>query len=188
MTEKRTAEITNLDNSMIEIKSSISIEELDRYKEEALKKLGGEISIDGFRKGHIPENVLIEKIGEMTLLNRMAEMALSDIYPIIVLENKIDVIGQPQITITKMTPNNPVEFKITSAVLPHFELPDYKKIARKINLEKIEVIDVTDKEIEDVLTQIQKTHAIQNEPIKDEKGGESNPPKADERKPEITRN
>lgn len=186
MTEKRIVEISNLDNSIVEMKSTIAVEELGKYREKALKQLGEGLSVDGFRKDHIPESVLIDKVGEMAILNQMAELALSDIYPVIVLENKIDVIGQPQITITKMTPNNPVEFKITSAVLPHFELPDYKKIAKKINSEKTEVIDVTDKEVEDVLVQIQKTHATPTAPIEKTEG--SNPPKADEQSlklPEI---
>lgn len=176
-------EIKNLENSTVEIKSSISVEELNKYKEKAIKELGAEVSIDGFRKGHIPEDVLVRKIGEMTILNQMAEMALSDIYPIIVLENKIDVIGQPQITITKMTPHNPVEFKITSAVLPQFELPNYKEIAKKINLEKIEKIEVNDKEVEDTLIQIQKAHTVQNAPPKSTE--KSNPPKADEQSSKL---
>jgi len=169
MEEKRKVEIKNLDNSMIEIKSSISVVELNKYREKTLEKLGSDVSIDGFRKGHIPEKILINKIGEMTVLNQMAEMALSDIYPTIVLENKIDVVGQPQITITKIAPDNPVEFKILSATLPQFELPDYKKIAKKINLEKVEKIEVTNKEVEDTLIQIQKAHATQTIPAKNEK-------------------
>jgi len=183
MDEKRKVEIKNLDNSMVEISSTITVSELDKYRGKALEKLGSDISIDGFRKDHIPEKILISKIGEMTVLNQMAEMALSDIYPSIILENKINVIGQPQITITKIAPDNPVEFKILSAVLPQFELPDYKKIAKKINLEKTEKVEVTNEEIEDTLTQIQKAHAVQNTPTKNIE--KSNPPKADEQSSKL---
>jgi len=157
-------EIKKLNNSEIEIKSFIPIEELNKYREKALKKLGEEISIAGFRKGHIPENILKEKLGEMTILNQMAEMALSDIYPVIVLENKIDVIGQPQITITKMAPNIPVEFTIKSAVFPQFELPDYKKIAKELNSKKEEAVEVTEKEVEATIKQIQKMNSNTEDP------------------------
>ncbi|MEA2113007.1 MAG: trigger factor [Patescibacteria group bacterium] len=158
MVEKRTVEINNVSTSEVEIKSSISVEELNRYKEGALKKLGEEISMDGFRKGHIPENILKEKLGELAILNQMAEMALADIYPLIVVENKIDVIGHPQVTITKLAPDNPVEFTVKSAIFPQFELPDYKKIAKKINSEKQEVIEVKDEEMETAIKQIQKVN------------------------------
>jgi FKBP-type peptidyl-prolyl cis-trans isomerase (trigger factor) len=158
MTDKREVKIKELDNSSLEIESSISVKELDQHREKALKILSEDISIDGFRKGHIPENVLVEKIGEMNILNQMAELALSDIYPIIVLENKIDVIGQPQITITKMAPNNPIEFKIISTILPKFNLPNYKKIAKKINSEKTEKIEVTEEDVSNTVNQIKKTN------------------------------
>lgn len=156
MTEKRMVEIKNLDDSMVEIKSSLSTKELETYRERVLKKLNEEISIDGFRKGHLPEDILVKKVGEMAILNQMTEMALTDIYPLIVLENKIEVVGQPQITITKMTPREPVEFKIFSAILPQFDLPDYKAIAQKINAEKTEIGEVTEKELATVIAQIQK--------------------------------
>ena len=169
---KREIEIKNLENSIIEIKSSITIKELELQKKKAVKNLSSEIKMDGFRKGHIPEDVLIQKIGEMPLLNEMAELALSDIYPTIIIQNNIKAIGQPQITITKIAPNNPIDFKITVAIMPEFKLPDYKKIAKKINNEKVEPIEVTEKEIEDTITHIQKSNAPHPEINKDEKGVE----------------
>jgi len=172
MIEKRAVEINKLDDSSVEIKSSISIDELKKYREKALEILGKDITIDGFRKGHIPENILLNKIGEMNLLNKMAELALSEIYPKIISENKIDVVGQPNITITKMVPENPVEFKIISAILPNFELPDYKKIAKKINSEKTEKITVTEKEISETIKQIQKRNS--NNQANNEKSASSN--------------
>ncbi|MBU4536879.1 hypothetical protein KJ603_02480 [Patescibacteria group bacterium] len=164
------AKIKKLENSMIEIEATITIEELEKRREKAVKNLGSEIKVDGFRTGNIPEDILVKKIGEMPLLNEMAELALSDIYPTIIIQNDIKAIGQPQINITKMAPGNPVEFKITVAIMPEFKLPDYKKIAKKINNEKEEKIEVTEKEIEDTITHIQKMNTPQPTPTKDEEG------------------
>ena len=50
-------------------------------------------------------------------------------YKIIEQENKLDIIGQPKISITKLALGNPVEFKAVFAVMPSFELPDYRAIA-----------------------------------------------------------
>lgn len=160
---KREITLNKLPNSNLEIIASISKEELENKKAQAVKNLSSEIKIDGYRSGHIPESVLIKNIGEMPLLNEMAELALSDIYPIIVLENNIQAIGRPEITITKMAPNNPVEFKIKVAIMPEFTLPDYKKIAKKISSEKTEKIEVSDKEVEDTLMHIRKMNSIPKE-------------------------
>ncbi|MCK5285707.1 MAG: hypothetical protein KAJ58_00575 [Candidatus Pacebacteria bacterium] len=172
MTEKKELKVKKLDNSQLEIEASITIEELERQRSKAIENLGAEIKMDGFRKGHIPEDVLVKKIGELPLLNEMANLALSDIYPLIIIQNDIKAIGQPQITITKITPKTPVEFKILVDVIPEIKLPDYKSIAKKINNEKEEVIEVTEKEIEDTLTQIQKMNVPQVAPTKDENGVE----------------
>ena len=164
---KKEVKVKNLENSMIEIEASITVEELEKQREKAIKNLGSEIQMDGFRKGHIPEDVLIKQIGELPLLNEMANLALSDIYPTIIIQNKVKAIGQPQISITKIAPGNPVDFKITVATMPEFKLPNYKKIAQKINKEKEELIEITEKEVEDTIAQIQKMNTPQPTPPKE---------------------
>ena len=46
---------------------------------------------------------------------------------------KLDVIGRPEITITKIAKGNPLGFKIKTALAPKLTLPDYRTIAREIN-------------------------------------------------------
>lgn len=148
--------IDKKDNSTVEITGSIPFEIWGKHRERAVKSLGQNIKVDGFREGKVPEKILIEKVGEMTLLNEMAQYALNDAYPIIVMENKIDVIGSPQIAITKLADNNPLEFKITTAVMPEIKLPDYKKIAKKEMAKKGDDTEVTDEELNKTIEQIQK--------------------------------
>jgi len=69
----------------------------------------------------------------MAILEEMAELALSKIYPEIIIKEKIDAIGRPEISITKLAKDNPLEFKIITSVLPEVKLGDYKKIAKEIN-------------------------------------------------------
>lgn len=155
---KKTKNYTNLelekkDNSEIEIKAQIPEYVVSKYKERAVKNLSKNIKIDGFREGHIPENILISKIGEQTILEEQTQMALADIYPNIIKDEKLNVIGRPEVTITKLAPNNPIEFKIKSALMPEFELPKYKKTASGIKEDK-DTDSVTDKELEIILEQI----------------------------------
>jgi len=151
--------VTNLENSEIEIDGEIPVSVIPSYRTKALKKIGENANIDGFRKGHIPEKVLIEKVGEDGLMGEISEMALADMYPTLVRDKNLEVIGAPQVTITKLAPGNPIGFKIKSAVIPTFELPDYKKIAEGIMKEKDEAIEVTDADIERVLTEVRRGKA-----------------------------
>lgn len=154
--------VTKLPKSEVEIEGELEAEIFESYFQKALKRLGENAEIDGFRKGKVPENVLLSKIPEAQILGEMAEMALSEYYTKILEENKIDAISRPEISITKLARKNPLGFKIKTAVLPEIKMPDYKKIAKEIvSSIKSEEKDLepTEKEIEDTIIDIRKSRA-----------------------------
>lgn len=132
--------------SLVVISGEVPYEELAKHRSTAVSAIGKEIEIDGFRKGHVPESILVQKVGEMAILNEMAERTLREYYPHILTENKLDVVGYPQISITKIAKDNPLGFTITVAVMPEIKLPDYLSIAKEINAQK-ESKEVTDEEV-----------------------------------------
>lgn len=145
--------VTPAERSTATIEGEIPYTELETHRAAALAELGKNISIDGFRKGHIPEKVLVGRVGEMAILYEMAERALAAAYPEIIREHALDTIGRPEITITKIAKNNPLGFSITVALVPAVTLPDYKKIAQEV---KKESADVTDTELADTIKDIQR--------------------------------
>jgi len=152
--------IKKLDKGRIEISASLPADIFDSYRVTALKNLNESVTIDGFRKGKVPENILIQKIGEKTVLEEMAELAISNVYPNILINEKIDAIGRPEVRITKLASDNPLEFTIVTAVVPTFEVPDYKALAA-VELKKLPVAEekVTDKELEDAILRVRKSRA-----------------------------
>ena len=121
--------IKKIKNTSIEIEGSIDATTMETFRKQALKNINETIAIDGFRKGKVPENILVQKVGGKTILEEMAELAISKAYPEILINEKIDAIGRPEVHITKLARGNPLEFTITTAVVPTFELPNYKNIA-----------------------------------------------------------
>jgi len=136
--------VNKLPKSEVEIEGELPVEIFESYFAPALKKLGGDLEVPGFRKGKAPENILLANLGEMKILEEMATLALSEHYPKIIEEEKIEAIGLPAIGITKLARGNPLGFKIKIAILPEVKLPDYKKIAKKVKSE----ISEADKKIE----------------------------------------
>jgi len=154
--------VKKLQKSEIEIEGELESDVFESYFNKALKKLGEKIKLDGFRKGKIPENVLLSNIPEIQILEEMAEMALSEHYPKILENEKIDAISRPEISITKLARKNPLGFKIKTATMPEMKLPDYKQIAKKILSEikrEEKNINVTEKEVEDTIMDIRKSRA-----------------------------
>lgn len=154
--------ITKLPKSEIEIEGEIETTVFESYYKKALENLGKNLEIDGFRKGKVPENIMISKIPEISILEEMAELALGEHYPKMIEEHKLDVIDRPEIAITKLGRNNPLGFKIKTATIPEVTLPDYKKIAKDINSSitpEEKNITVTDEELENTIKDIQKSRA-----------------------------
>ncbi len=152
--------ITNLPNSRVSIASSITLETLNTYKSKALADLQKSVKIDGFRPGSIPENVLLKNVGDIGLMEHMAQFALTDIYPKILLDEKIDAIGRPHITFTKIAPDTDVEFTIETDVMPVVTLGDYKSVAKKINANPI-VATVTDEDVAGAILELRQMRAHQ---------------------------
>ncbi|MFA6520168.1 MAG: trigger factor [Candidatus Paceibacterota bacterium] len=154
--------IKKLPKSEVEIEGELEADVFESYFTKALKKIGENLKLDGFRKGKIPESVILSNVGESNVLEEMAQMALGEHYPKIVEENKIDAISRPEISITKLARKNPLGFKIKTAVLPTIKLPDYKDIAKKI-ISKItdaeKNVVVSDEDLENTIMDIRKSRA-----------------------------
>ncbi len=131
---------------MIEITGEIPAELFESYREHAMGHIGAEMELPGFRKGHIPANILESKIPEMHILEEMAEHAIGEHYPKMLAELEIDAIGRPTIGITKVAKGNPLGFTITTALFPTVTLPDYKKIAKDTKAGA--AVEVTDEDLE----------------------------------------
>ncbi|MCX6738976.1 MAG: trigger factor [Candidatus Parcubacteria bacterium] len=155
-------EIKKLPKSLVEIMGTIDAEEFESFRGKALTHMGEHAELPGFRKGHVPGKVIETSVGEMTILEEMAEIAIESKFPEIIMVNKIDAIGHPTISITKLAKGNPFEFKIVVAVLPEIELPDYKKLAEKFTKEPIKT-EVTNEEVEKVVMNIRKQRAPKKE-------------------------
>lgn len=145
--------IKELPHSETEITGEIPVAAVSDFKKRALKHLASEKEIKGFRKGHAPEHVIEQHLGEMEVLKEAAHEAILDAYPDIITEHKIEAIGTPELTVTKLAPGNPIAFSVRTAVMPKITLPEYKSIAAGIKEEKAE--PATEKEVADTITAVQ---------------------------------
>jgi len=160
------ATITSTNQSTIELKGTISWEDLLGYEIESLKHFGATLELDGFRKGAVPETLVKKHLGDELLLTDMAERAISAYYAQVVHEHSLQVIGKPSVAITKIARDNELAFTITTAILPTIALPDYKTIAQGIPTE--EATPVTDEDVSKVVEELRELRAYGHIHGKDE--------------------
>jgi len=144
-----------LTKSQIELTVELSVKEFQPYLLRGAEKISSEIKIEGFRPGKVPYEILKSKIGEMTILEEAAKIAIDKTIDQIVKENVSgEIVGQPQINITKLAPDNPLEYKIILIPLPQVKLADYKKV--KVKFRKAEV---KDEEVDKLITELREMRA-----------------------------
>jgi len=97
-----------------------------------------------------------ERVGKENLLMEAGDMAVKDVYIKYITENKLEPVGQPEVSILKIAQGSPFVFKAKITLLPEIELPDYKDIASKI---KGKEVSITEEEVQDALNYLQKTRA-----------------------------
>lgn len=157
MKQKTKTTIQHLPDSLVEIQGELAWDAFSTYEAKAFERLSAHLEVDGFRKGNVPEAIAKKHIGDELILADMAELALGALYPEIVTEHDLDVIGRPSITLTKIARGNALGFTITTAVLPSITLPDYKKLAKGIAKE--ETTDVTEEEVDKVIENLRQIRA-----------------------------
>ena len=152
-----------LENSQIEFTGTLPYEEFVIYEQAALERISKTLEVDGFRKGTVPANMARNYIQDLALLEAMAEEALMKAYGDIITNHTPNAIGRPEINITKIARENPLEFKIVVTTMPEMKLPDYKEIAKTANKDRKEV-EITDEDVENSLKELQKLRARSNKP------------------------
>jgi trigger factor len=143
-----------LPKNQVEITVEVPVEKLDKYLTQAVEKIAKNIKIDGFRSGKIPYNIIKQRIGEMSIYQEALDFIIRDTLFEALEQEKIDAVGQPQIDIDKLAPENPVIYRATLTLFPKVEVKDYKNISAKRKEIKAE-----EQTIERTLGQLQKMRA-----------------------------
>ncbi|MCK4805749.1 MAG: trigger factor [Candidatus Pacebacteria bacterium] len=151
--------ITSLPKSKIEIIVNLDKKDLLPFKDIALKDLNKGLKINGYRVGKVPLSIAENHFSPLKIYEKAASLAIEKFYPQIIKEEKIQAIGYPSVNITKIIPNQEVEFKAEISIIPDLNLPDYKKIAKDMQTKKLNVT-IEKKEIDDALLWLQNSRSV----------------------------
>lgn len=157
----------DLGKSKFELSVELTVEEIKPFMERAVESVSGNMKIEGFRPGKAPYEIVKQKVGELALLEEATRFAINKHLDKILLDNlERQAIGQPMISITKLAPNNPVEFKVEISTMPEVTLGQYKDLGLKqaeIKLEDIEIEKVMKE-----LSEMRAVEKISENPVADQ--------------------
>jgi len=136
-------------------------------KERTLKRLGKDVTVKGFRKGKAPTKSVEKELGENAVQAEVLEDAVNFLYLLAVNEKTLRPIDRPQIEVKKYVPYTDLEFVAEIEVVPDPKLGDYKKISKKSPK-----IEVTTKDVDEVIDNLRTRSAEKNEVKRASKDGD----------------
>lgn len=143
-------EIKELPRYAREIVCEIDKESVELEKQSIVKQISGSAKIPGFRPGKVPENIIQTKYQD-AIKEKLIENLVSRCYLETARQNKIVSIIEPEVADIKF--DTTLSFKIYIELKPAVTVKKYKGIVVK----RVEPEPVTDKDVENVLKEYEKS-------------------------------
>ena len=123
---------------------SIDQETIKTGLDKAFNKVKANISVPGFRKGHLPRPIFDQKFGEEALYDDALNAILPAAYEAAIAELGLDVVAQPKIDVKSIEKGQ--DWTLTAEVVtkPEVKLGAYKDLEVSVEASK----EVTDEEVD----------------------------------------
>jgi trigger factor len=123
------------------VRVEIEAQRVDETFETITKEFQREAALPGFRPGKAPREMVLRKY-EKDIQNEVKRKLISDSYRKAVDEQKLDVLGYPDIEEIQFSRGQALQFAATVETAPEFELPDYKGLSVKREARTVTGADV----------------------------------------------
>ena len=114
-----------LEKSRVALTIEVGADEFEAAVNKAYLKMRGKMNIPGFRPGKAPRKMIESMYGAEVFYEEAVNAILPDAYESAVDEQKLEVVGYPQVEIENVGKEG-ATFKCTVAVYPEVELGQYK--------------------------------------------------------------
>jgi trigger factor len=134
----------------------IEAQKVDEAFESVMEDFRREASLPGFRPGKAPREMVLRKY-EKEIQDETKRKLISEAYRKAVEEQKLDVLGHPDIEEIQFSRGQPLQFAATIETAPEFELPEYKGLPIQRELRS-----VTDSDVERALNLLREQRVTFN--------------------------
>ena len=121
--------VTQEGPTKVRITVEATSEELAPAVERAVKRLGSEVKIPGFRKGHVPRQVIEARLGPEEIKDAAIREAVPELFRQAMTGSDVQPITLPEIEVTSYDEKEGFTFDAVVEVKPEITLPDFSTIS-----------------------------------------------------------
>ena len=145
--------VTKLEHCHTEVIVNVDKDLWKKAQDKAFNKLAANITVDGFRKGKAPANLVKSRIDQGKLINEAINEVLNPVYLDILKEENIQPMARPSFEVTKYSEDE-LELRVVIATAPEAELGKYTGHA----IGKV-AAEVSDDEVNASIDELRKQNA-----------------------------
>lgn len=135
--------VRNLEPTKAKLTITVDQEEFNPFLDEARKEIAEQITVPGFRKGHVPGKIVDQRVGFGAVAGEAVNKAIPEFYSQALETKSITPMAQPDIEVVELpeAANDETLLKFTATVerRPDFDLPEVDGMS--VDVEKAEVSD-----------------------------------------------
>ncbi len=146
--------VETLNPTRVKLTVEVPFDELKPSLDAAYKTISSQVTVPGFRKGHVPPRIIDQRVGRGAVIEEAVNEALPQFYAQAVEESEVRPLGQPTVDVTEVPdPSTGGELKFTAEVdvRPVLDLPDLDGIAVTVD-----DVEVSDADVEEQVTNLRE--------------------------------
>src|SRR5215472_14591660 len=147
-------DVEELSPTRVRLVVEVPFDELKPSLDHAYREIGRQVKIPGFRPGHVPRQVLDQRVGRGAVLEHAINEAVPELYLKAVREAKVPALGQPNVEITKLDDGTEIAFTAEVDVRPSFDIPDINQLQVVVD-----DADVSPDQVEEYLSALRERFA-----------------------------
>jgi trigger factor len=121
--------VKELPDSRVRVDVDVDPQDVEGSIARTAEQLGKDMKLPGFRKGKVPPEMVVQRLGRQTVLTEALQSSLGDWYERAMLKSGVNPVGDPQLDLSDLPEEGkPLRFSIEVAVRPSAELGEYKGI------------------------------------------------------------